>query len=147
VPELAAHHHQQFFSHQRQVVAVQVHVGQAGVHINADPFGPVSGACVLQVKVQQAIAQRHVAVLQLGDPVVAPLAQENRLEDRVDQVLPGREVAVQQRLRYTQAARELARLHAKTGFGEAADGGVKAWQEWRRRPAPCAIFAVVPGSG
>jgi len=114
-----------FFSHHCEVVAVEPHIGQTGVHINADPLGPVCGLGIKHIKLPQPLAQIDGSVVQQLLPTGVPAAHEHGVKHRLYELLLAGEIAVKQGLRHPDAPRQFTRLNPKACFRKIGDGCIK----------------------
>lgn len=64
-------------------------------------------------------------IAQHVEPAVFPAIHEDSIEHRLDQRPPGRELAIEQWVRYTDAAGQFAGLDGESRFGQVADGRIE----------------------
>ena len=122
--KFAADHRENAFAHDFQIPRIDRLALEAGEHENPDPFVIENCRRVIFVIADKTCFQRKRAVFQSGGPFVFPAPQIDLLIDPVDQIVLGREVAEQKRLRNAQPARQLPRLAIEPDFGEVTDRAV-----------------------
>src|SRR5690606_19279189 len=96
-------------------------LAETGIDKNAHPRALQDKAGVVLEVALQPVRHRLRAIGQPLLPLRVPAAHEHLFIDAVDKRFLGREIAIEQRLRDTKLAREIARTRVKSVAGIEAD--------------------------
>ena len=107
---------QNFVPHHVNIPAVDIEPLQTGVEIDAQPFPVEDHIRVGIIKLLQAVADRPRAVGQQLLPTGIERLKIDRAVNLLDQVVLAWEIAIQQRLGYAQATRQIPCTAAKALF-------------------------------
>src|SRR5579872_2214989 len=109
-------------AHEREVACVEIHPFESREHEDADPFVREHSLGIVDVELDDALAQRARAVVEDLLPVRIPPVEIDFLIDAIDQRLFARKIPIEERLRDAEALRKLAGLPVEAELAKETDG-------------------------